>query len=43
MADVWVVVPGYNEAAWIGSTIDSLAAQDIAGEITVPGRSVILA
>jgi len=35
MADVWVVVPGYNEAAWIGSTIDSLAAQDIAGEITV--------
>lgn len=26
--DVWVVVPGYNEEAWIGSTIDSLAAQE---------------
>jgi glycosyltransferase involved in cell wall biosynthesis len=26
-ADTWVVVPGYNEEAWIGSTIDSLAVQ----------------
>ena len=26
--DLWVVVPGYNEAAWIGATIDALAAQE---------------
>ena len=31
----WVVVPGYNEEAWIGSTIDSLAAQGIAEQLTV--------
>lgn len=31
----WVVVPGYNEQDWIGSTIDSLARQDNAGELTV--------
>jgi glycosyltransferase involved in cell wall biosynthesis len=24
---LWVVVPGYNEAAWIGATIDAIAAQ----------------
>ena len=31
----WVVVPGYNEEAWIGSTIDSLARQENAAELTV--------
>lgn len=25
--DLWVVVPGFNEAQWIGATIDALAAQ----------------
>jgi glycosyltransferase involved in cell wall biosynthesis len=32
--DVWVVVPGYNEEAWVGSTVDSLARQQ-GVEITV--------
>lgn len=27
-AATWVVVPGYNEEAWIGDTVDALAAQD---------------
>jgi glycosyltransferase involved in cell wall biosynthesis len=31
----WIVVPGYNEEAWIGSTIDSLARQVNASELTV--------
>lgn len=35
MADIWVVVPGYNEEAWIGATIDSLARQDYTGKLTV--------
>lgn len=26
--DLWVVVPAYNEAAWVGATIDSLARQE---------------
>ncbi len=34
-ADVWVVVPAYNEEAWIGATVDSLARQDIAADLTV--------
>ena len=33
--ETWVVVPGYNEEQWIGATVDSLARQDIAGELTV--------
>ncbi|MCW2928179.1 MAG: AMP-dependent synthetase and ligase [Thermoleophilia bacterium] len=33
--DLWVVVPGYNEAAWIGGAIDGLAAQEGAAPFTV--------
>lgn len=28
MNELWIVVPAYNESAWIGSTIDALALQE---------------